>query len=131
MWDFLSSTMVNRAVILTTHSMEECEALCSRIGILVLGKLKCLGSAQHLKTKFGEGFQIDMAVADEARMVDVGAFARGTFPGAVEIEAFGGNVKYRIGKTLPLADVFARLEDVKTKLGITHYAISQTSLEQV
>ena len=34
------------AVILTTHSMEECEALCQRIGIMAGGKLKCLGSAQ-------------------------------------------------------------------------------------
>ena len=34
------------AVILTTHTMEECEALCQRIGIMAGGKLKCLGSAQ-------------------------------------------------------------------------------------
>ena len=34
------------SVILTTHSMEECEALCPRIGIMAGGKLKCLGSAQ-------------------------------------------------------------------------------------
>ncbi len=44
MWEFLTETMANRAVILTTHSMEECEALCARIGILVLGELKCLGA---------------------------------------------------------------------------------------
>ena len=60
--------MQHRAVVLTTHSMEECEALCSRIGILVLGKLKCLGSSQHLKSKFGSGFQIDLSLADESQM---------------------------------------------------------------
>ena len=32
--------------MLTTHSMEECEALCSRIGIMVGGRFRCLGSAQ-------------------------------------------------------------------------------------
>jgi ABC-type Na+ transport system ATPase subunit NatA len=32
MWSLISSTMAGRSVILTTHSMEECEALCSRIG---------------------------------------------------------------------------------------------------
>jgi ABC-type multidrug transport system ATPase subunit len=37
------------SVILTTHSMEECEALCPRIAIMANGKLRCLGSAQHLK----------------------------------------------------------------------------------
>ena len=34
------------SIILTTHSMEECEALCPRIGIMAGGKLGCLGSAQ-------------------------------------------------------------------------------------
>jgi ATP-binding cassette, subfamily A (ABC1), member 3 len=48
------------SVILTTHSMEECEALCPRIGIMANGRLRCLGSAQHLKDKFGQGYQIEM-----------------------------------------------------------------------
>lgn len=39
------------SVILTTHSMEECEALCPRIGIMAGGKLKCLGSAQVRRPK--------------------------------------------------------------------------------
>ena len=50
------------SVILTTHSMDECEALCRRIGIMANGRLRCLGSAQHLKSKFGQGFQIEMRV---------------------------------------------------------------------
>merc|ERR1712176_938909 len=50
------------SVILTTHSMEECEALCPRIGIMANGRLRCLGSAQHLKSKFGRGYQIEMTV---------------------------------------------------------------------
>jgi ABC-type multidrug transport system ATPase subunit len=48
------------SVILTTHSMAECEALCPRIGIMATGKLRCIGSAQHLKTRFGQGFQVEM-----------------------------------------------------------------------
>merc|ERR1711937_978325 len=50
------------SVILTTHSMEECEALCPRIGIMAGGNLKCLGSAQQLKSKFGQGYQVEMKV---------------------------------------------------------------------
>jgi ATP-binding cassette, subfamily A (ABC1), member 3 len=48
------------SVVLTTHSMEECEALCPRIGIMANGRLRCLGSAQHLKNKFGQGYQIEL-----------------------------------------------------------------------
>ena len=47
-------------VVLTTHSMEECEALCSRVGIMVSGRLQCLGSIQHLKSRFGTGFVIEL-----------------------------------------------------------------------
>jgi len=50
------------SIILTTHSMEECEALCPMIGIMADGRLRCLGSAQHLKNKFGQGFQIELKV---------------------------------------------------------------------
>jgi len=50
------------SVVLTTHSMEECEALCPRIGIMAGGKLRCLGSAQRLKSKFGQGYQVEMKI---------------------------------------------------------------------
>ena len=46
------------SIVLTSHSMEECEALCSRIAIMVNGKFKCLGPTQHLRKKFGQGFTI-------------------------------------------------------------------------
>ena len=34
-----------------TRSMEECEALCTRLAIMVNGRLRCLGSIQHLKNR--------------------------------------------------------------------------------
>ena len=70
-------------MVLTSHSMEECEALCDRLAIMVNGqfqvvvmvimvtllfmkvkmfnllfKLQCFGSSSHLKNKFGQGFTI-------------------------------------------------------------------------
>ena len=38
--------------------MEECEALCTRLAIMVNGKFRCLGSTQHLKNKFGNGYTL-------------------------------------------------------------------------
>eukprot|EP00742_Colponemidia_sp_Colp-10_P006712 GILJ01007195.1.p2 GENE.GILJ01007195.1~~GILJ01007195.1.p2 ORF type:complete len:426 (+),score=82.94 GILJ01007195.1:1417-2694(+) len=63
MWDVISRITTERkesSVILTTHSMEEAEALSSRIGIMVGGRMRCLGTAQHLKHKFGQGYELDM-----------------------------------------------------------------------
>lgn len=37
--------------VLSAHSMEECEALCTRLAIMVNGRLRCLGSIQHLKNR--------------------------------------------------------------------------------
>ena len=42
----------SRSVLLTSHSMEECQVLCTRLAIMVNGTLRCLGSAQHLKNRF-------------------------------------------------------------------------------
>jgi len=64
MWDLIASTMSKRAVVLTTHSMEECEALCGRIAILVGGRLRCIGSAQHLKSRYGDGYQLSIKIAE-------------------------------------------------------------------
>lgn len=63
MWNVISNIVTERqicSVVLTTHSMEECEALCSRVGIMVDGALQCLGSTQHLKAKFGTGFTVEV-----------------------------------------------------------------------
>ena len=44
--------------------MEECEALCTRLAIMVNGRFQCLGSTQHLKTKFGEGYSLIIKLAN-------------------------------------------------------------------
>ena len=39
-------------------SMEECEALCDRLAIMVNGQFQCFGNIPHLKNKFGQGYTI-------------------------------------------------------------------------
>jgi ATP-binding cassette subfamily A (ABC1) protein 3 len=56
MWTIVSKISTLRkksSVIITTHSMEEAEALCTKMGIMVAGEFKCFGSSQHIKTKYG------------------------------------------------------------------------------
>jgi ATP-binding cassette, subfamily A (ABC1), member 3 len=48
------------SIILTSHSMEECEALCTKLAIMVNGEFKCLGSTQHLKNKFSKGYILNI-----------------------------------------------------------------------
>ena len=59
LWDVLNSVRdTGRCIILTSHSMEECEALCTRLAIMTNGSFRCIGSTQHLKSKFAEGYSI-------------------------------------------------------------------------
>merc|ERR1712079_337620 len=51
------------AVIITTHSMEEAEALCTKLGIMVRGGVfRCMGSTQHIKNKFAVGYEVEIKV---------------------------------------------------------------------
>ncbi len=62
MWTLLKAEVMaeGRALVLTSHSMEECEALCDRLAIMVAGRAACLGSPQHLKARFGGGYLVDV-----------------------------------------------------------------------
>jgi ATP-binding cassette, subfamily A (ABC1), member 3 len=52
-----------RTIVLTSHSMEECEALCTRLAIMMHGKFQCLGSVQYLKSKFSADFMLKIKVS--------------------------------------------------------------------
>jgi ATP-binding cassette subfamily A (ABC1) protein 3 len=65
MWSVVAKIASNKtsAVILTTHSMEEAEALSTKMGIMVKGGIfKCFGSAQHIRNKFGQGYIIEVKI---------------------------------------------------------------------
>ncbi len=65
MWDVISNISIGSkksAVIITTHAMEEAEALCTKMGIMVAGKFKCFGSSQYIKDKYGTGYEIEVKI---------------------------------------------------------------------
>ncbi|XP_050384666.1 ABC transporter A family member 1 isoform X4 [Argentina anserina] len=71
MWEVISRLSTRRgktAVILTTHSMNEAQALCTRIGIMVGGQLMCIGSPQHLKTRFGNHLELEVKPIEVSSM---------------------------------------------------------------
>jgi ATP-binding cassette subfamily A (ABC1) protein 3 len=62
MWSVVSrvtSGSKKSSVVLTTHSMEEAEALSTKLAIMVEGNVKCIGPVQALKNKYGKGFEIE------------------------------------------------------------------------
>ncbi len=53
LWELIESLREKVTIILTTHYLEEAEALSDRIGIMVSGRLVALGSAAELKSEAG------------------------------------------------------------------------------
>eukprot|EP00931_Biecheleriopsis_adriatica_P026503 TRINITY_DN16131_c0_g1_i3.p1 TRINITY_DN16131_c0_g1~~TRINITY_DN16131_c0_g1_i3.p1 ORF type:complete len:1463 (-),score=263.39 TRINITY_DN16131_c0_g1_i3:88-4389(-) len=70
MWKVVQNIAERRkksVVILTTHSMDEAEALCSRIAIQVDGWFRCLGSAQQIKSRYGQGLELNIRLVPPTR----------------------------------------------------------------
>lgn len=57
-WEILSGCKANKCMILTTHLMEEAEVLSDRIGIIINGQMRCLGTQYKLKKIYGKGFKL-------------------------------------------------------------------------
>lgn len=138
LWDAVTRTRESgKAIIITSHSMEECEALCTRLAVMVNGQFKCLGSPQHLKSKFGSGYTLLAKVRVDKEVEDSDLqlfkdFIESTFPGSLLTDEHQGMVHYHLtDKTLTWAQVFGTLEAAKEKYNIDDYAVSQISLEQV
>ena len=131
MWDVITAERQRRCIILTTHSMEECEALCSRIGIMSMGRLQCLGGQQHLKSKYGGGYTVEVS-CDEAHAEIVRAQFPRLFPGSVLAEFHTGKFKYELPPdAASLAEIFETMEAHKGQLGVLNYSASQPSLESI
>jgi ABC-type multidrug transport system ATPase subunit len=129
-WEMISNMVYNEelapedrpCIILTTHSMEECEALCPRIGIMAAGRLRCLGSAQHLKSKFGQGFQVELKVRNvDPKEEDYNSNLRaiagavGVRPPPIVVEGVEDE-ESAVPESAPTAEVFLNLQQTLSAL---------------
>ncbi|NXR07906.1 ABCA2 protein, partial [Semnornis frantzii] len=133
LWNLILDVIkTGRSVVLTSHSMEECEALCTRLAIMVNGRLKCLGSIQHLKNRFGDGYMITVRTKSSLNVKEVVRFFNRNFPEAVLKERHHTKAQYQLkSEQISLAQIFSKMEQVVDVLGIEDYSVSQTTLDNV
>ncbi|XP_012989040.1 phospholipid-transporting ATPase ABCA1b isoform X2 [Esox lucius] len=134
LWNCIHSVIKEgRSVVLTSHSMEECEALCTRMAIMVNGRFRCLGSVQHLKNRFGDGYTIILRVAGpDPDLPPVMKFIESELPGSTLKEKHRNMLQYQLSSSLTsLAHIFKILAKNKDLLQIEDYSVSQTTLDQV
>jgi len=119
--------------------MEECEALCHRLVIMVKGRFQCLGSLQHLKNKFGYDYSLTVLLrrkrnGDLFGSVLLNQFINDRFPGSVLTSSCNGQLSYTVPKTgVTWAMMFSALQEVKndSEYHVEDYSICQTTLEKI
>ncbi|KAG1669733.1 ATP-binding cassette sub-family A member 1 [Nymphon striatum] len=131
--NILSLIKDQKSVVLTSHSMEECDVLCSRLAIMVNGRLKCIGTPQYLKNKFSDGFTVTLRLAHHsADLGNVIRFFHQTFPYS-SLKAHNNNVvEFNIpSEKASLGLIFHYMENESERLNILDFSVTQTSLDQV
>lgn len=104
--------------------MEEADALCSRVGIMVKGELRCIGSTQHLKNLYGAGYTLEMKLLggdctpttpSGDRVASLKDFVAGLFPDATLEESFADRLVFAVPQNAvnSLAECFSQLEKGK------------------
>uniref|UniRef100_A0A8C3T9W1 ATP binding cassette subfamily A member 10 n=1 Tax=Chelydra serpentina TaxID=8475 RepID=A0A8C3T9W1_CHESE len=119
-WTAVRAALKNKkqGVILTTHYMKEAEALCDRVAIMVSGKLRCIGSIQYLKSKFGKGYLLEIKVKDPEQVDLIHAEITRIFPLAARQERYSSLMVYKIPmeNVQSLSQAFFNLEAGKRGL---------------
>jgi len=136
MWAFISRIAQSRAVVLTTHSMEEADALCSKIGIMIHGNLRAQGSSQELKAAYGTGYLIQVRFKDDADPMEystqLAAVLRQLSPGLKVEDSSTRAFRFEVPQAdCSIGPIFKCLIENQQGLSIEDFSVSQTTLEDV
>ena len=116
-------------MILTSHSMEECEILCNRLGIMSKGQFQCLGNIQDLKNKFGNVYSISVKI-DSEYLSDLYNHLKRTVKIKIHHQTESTTI-FQVEHFSSPAKLFYLIEKIKDKFHIETYSIQQTTLEQI
>ena len=114
--------------------MEECEALCTRLAIMVDGSFRCLGTPQHLKTKFSAGYFMRLRAYDEtpAVMETLKQLITTELPECNLLTEHQPLITYNVPcDTIDWCNLFVQLEKAKSAKIVETYSITQSNLDEI
>lgn len=135
-WDIIGESRAGRLIILTTHSMEEAELLSQKLTIMAHGRLRCFGTPDHLKQKFGGQIFINVSCIS-GQLKNVVNGVKGLLPEDTSISIVhessdGANARLLFnGSKLDLLQLMMPLLENKTKIGLESFGVNQSSLDDV
>ncbi|GBG75141.1 hypothetical protein CBR_g19654 [Chara braunii] len=131
LWNVVKAAKKGRAIILTTHSMEEAEVLCERLGIFVDGQFACIGNPKELTARYGGTYDLTITTPEEEE-AQAEALALSLSSTCKKVYSLAGTQKFELPtKGVDLADVFTAVEKAKAKINIQAWGIANTTLEDV
>lgn len=131
LWDVVKHAKQDRAIILTTHSMDEAEYLCDRIGIFVDGNFQCLGTTDELKARYGGSYMFTMTTSPENGN-EVEDLVKCLSPNAKKTYHLYGTQKFELPKDeVKLSDVFLTVRQSKERFPVQSWGLADTTLEDV
>lgn len=163
MWKSLAAIVPGRSLLLTTHSMEEADALADRAGIMAR-RMLAIGTSDYLRRKHGSGYFLHLVMksaphTSDAEIAKLISWIRARFPGAnIEDKTYHGQVRFSVpAETDTMKDevetkitdvdeitggdvqsngsrigaLITILEENREDLGLEHYSVSPTTLDQV
>ncbi|OMO54833.1 ABC transporter-like protein [Corchorus capsularis] len=146
-WDIIENAKRGRAIVLTTHSMEEADVLSDRIAIMAKGRLRCIGTSIRLKSRFGSGFianirfignnnGIDSPDSDVVATSYHHESVKQFFKSHLNIEPKEENKGFMTfviphDREKLLTEVFRKLQDREREFGIADTQLGLTTLEEV
>ncbi|KAH7089962.1 hypothetical protein FB567DRAFT_315520 [Paraphoma chrysanthemicola] len=137
LWKCLQTVAKGRAVVLTTHSMEEADALADRIGI-VSSRMLALGEREDLKRRAGDQFHVHLVSRSAPRtsaeeLQSMREWIMCTFPEAkISRETQGGQIRFEVpAQGRETVDLIRVLEGGKADLGVEFYSVGKATLDEV
>jgi ABC-type multidrug transport system ATPase subunit len=101
MWKTLAAVVPGRSLLLTTHSMEEADALANRAGIMAK-RMLAMGTSDHLRRKHGDAYYIHLVMksaphTSQEEIADLRSWVLEHFPGAsIEDKTYHGQIRFSV-----------------------------------
>ncbi|TPP39901.1 hypothetical protein CGC20_31150 [Leishmania donovani] len=131
MWTAIQRAAGHCSVVLTTHHLEEVEALADIVAIMVRGYVRCVGDKVHLKNKFGSAFEVSVRLASAQHAELFASFMQAAFPDAVRSEGEGRRLVYQLPRDRGFGDVFQTFQANKEQLHITATACRRQPIRRM
>ena len=128
-WNLLQTSKAGRIIVLTTHFLDEADALGDRIAIMSEGMLRCVGSSHFLKQKYGVGYTLTV-LGNATSAKDL---ITRRLPESKVLSAMGNEMSFQVpfdsAKAFP--QLFEELDAKKQRGEMEGYGVSVTTLDEV